>query len=287
MKIKKDTIIELIEIIIGNAILAIGFGIFLIPANILGGGLGGLSIALAPIIPVDPTLFVTVATWFLFFVGLIFLGKKFSLTTLLSSILFPLLLSLCIQFGPKFDVANDILFSFYGGICVGIGVGLVFRAGSSTGGLDIPPVILHRYFGVPLNLSAIVIDATIVLLGLFTRGPYDTLIGLIAVFSMGYTLQKTMLFGATPSLEVNIISDNALEIEKAIIKELDRGVTRIKAQGAYHEVNRNMLMVIINKKQYHNIIKLIHSYDQKAFVIVSDVKEVIGYGFSYDEAIKE
>lgn len=283
MIIKKQNLIEILEIIIGNVILAAGYGLFLIPANILGGGLAGLSIALKPLINIDTGLFVIVMTWLLFFVGFFMLGKKFCLTTLLSTFIFPLILNFFINYVPKMDLHNEMISSLYGGALVGIGCGLVFKARSSTGGLDIPPVILKKYFNIKINVSVMIIDGMIILIGFFTYGPYPALIGLIAVFMVGVMIEKTMLLGSQSCLQVFIISEKTDLIEKEIIENLNRGITRIKTEGVYHKKERNMLMVLISKKQYPHLLNIVHKYDDKSFISINDVKEVIGLGFSYHD----
>lgn len=283
MKISKQNIIEITEIILGNIILAAGYGLFIIPSNILGGGLAGFSIALKPLLPIDTGLFVTIMTWLLFFVGLLTLGKKFCLTTLLSTFIFPIILNFFINYVPSIELNNEIIASLYGGMLVGIGCGLVFRARSSTGGLDIPPVILKKYFHIKINTSVILIDGIIIIIGFFTYGAYPSLVGLIAVFMTGIMIEKTMLFGSQSCLQVYIISEKSDEIEQEIIKNLNRGITRIRTEGAYHKVERNMLMVLISKKQYPHLLKIIYKYDEKAFISINDVKEVIGLGFSYHD----
>ncbi len=281
-KLTRENFIEIVEIVLGNIIMAAGYGIFIVPADILGGGLAGLSIALKPIFPaIETEIFVTIATYALFFLGFIALGKKFAFTTLISSIIFPPLLSFFIHYGHIIPVNNELVFSLYGGLLIGIGGGLVFKAGSSTGGMDIPPLIANKYFGIKLNQAVLFTDGIIVLLGIFTRGVYPALIGLIAVFTSSYVIEKTILFGTQSSMQILIISSKAEDMEEELTTTLNRGVTRIKTEGVYHKVERNMLMIVITKKQYPKLVKIVSSYDENAFMTVSDVKDVFGLGFSY------
>lgn len=283
MKIKKELILEILQIILGNIILTFAIGSFIVPANILGGGLTGLSIALKPLIPIETEVFVTIATYLLFILGFFTLGKKFAVTTLLSSIIFPPLLAFFIHLNTNTVVTNELLFSLYGGIISGIGCGLVFKAGSSTGGTDIPPLIMHKYLHIKINHAVMIVDGAIILLGYFTYGLHAMMVGLIAMFAGSFALEKTMLFGAQSSLQVIIISDKTREIEAKIITEMERGITRIKTEGAYHNVARDALMVVIGAKEYPQLRKIIAVYDENAFMTISDVKEVIGLGFTYHD----
>ncbi|MDY6062851.1 MAG: YitT family protein [Erysipelotrichaceae bacterium] len=281
-RLTRESVIEFIEIVAGNVILAAGYGVFAVPANILSGGLAGLAIALKPLIPwINTEVFVTLATYGLFFIGWFALGKKFAFTTFLSSIIFPPLLSFFIHHFPRIPMNNELVFSFYSGILVGVGCGLVFKAGSSTGGLDIPPLIANKYFNIKLNTAVAICDGSVIALGFLTRGVYPGLIGLIAVFTCSFVIEKTMLIGTQSSMQIMIISDHTDEIEKEIIKTMNRGVTRIKTEGVYHNIARNMLMVVISKKQYPKLVKIVAGYDEHAFMTVSDVKDVFGLGFSY------
>lgn len=280
---KKELVLEIIQIIIGNIILTFAIGSFIVPANILGGGLTGLAIALKPLIKIETEIFVTIATYLLFILGYFTLGKKFALTTLLSSIIFPPLLAFFIHLNINTVVHNEFLFSLYGGIISGIGCGLVFKAGSSTGGTDIPPLIMHKYLHIKINHAVMIVDGAIIILGYFTYGMHAMMVGLISIFAASYALEKTMLFGIQSSLQIIIISNFASKIETKIISELERGITRIKTEGAYHNIARNALMVVISSKEYPKLRKLVSLYDDNAFMTISEVKEVIGLGFTYHD----
>lgn len=284
MKITKELIGEIIQIILGNIILTFGIGTFIVPANILAGGLTGLSIALKPILPIETEIFVTAATYILFVIGYLALGKKFAVTTFLSSLIFPPLLAYFIHLNQHAVVTNEILYSLYGGIISGIGCGLVFKAGSSTGGTDIPPLIMQKYLHIKINHAVIIVDGLIILLGYFTHGLHPMLVGLISMFAGSFALEKTMLLGTQSSLQVIIISNHNKEIEAELMSTLERGITRIKTEGAYHNVERNALMIVISAKQYPLLRKIVNHHDENAFITISDVKEVIGLGFSYHDA---
>lgn len=267
---------ELIQIIMGNFCLAYAYAAFILPGNILSGGLGGLGTALKPLIGIEVALFVTIMTWFLFFIGLILLGKKFAATTFLSSILYPLFLNLLLEFNVALNIESDIIRSIYGGLFIGLGIGLVFRVGSSTGGLDIPCLLMEKYLHIKIQIAVLIVDGVILLLGLYNYGTNAVLVGLLTVFVSSYAVEKVMLFGSFKSLELFIISEKHSLIEKAIMKEIDRGVTRIKATGAYTNSEKTILMAIINRKEYPKLLEIVNEIDPNVFISIADVNEVVG-----------
>lgn len=203
----KKFFIDLFLIILGNFILALSVVGFILPYNILSGGVAGIAVAIAPIVHVDKGLIVNGLVIVLFFIGWMVLGKKFAATTFLSSLIYPLFLSLLEVFMPPFTI-DVFLASLYGGAIAGIGIGMVLKTGASTGGMDIPPLIINKITGVKISTLVMIIDALTVLLGLFTFGIEAVLIGFISVASCTYTIDKVLVFGGTVSKSVQIISEN-------------------------------------------------------------------------------
>ena len=159
---------EYMYVVVGNLVLAAGVGLFILPNHILSGGVAGIAVALEPLLHIDPNTLINVLTLLLFFAGSLVLGKRFALKTFLSSVLYPTFLTIISQFAEAVYITEDpILSSLYGGIMVGLGVGLVFRTGASTGGMDIPPLIINKYTGIALPTLVLITDGlTVVLLSL-------------------------------------------------------------------------------------------------------------------------
>ena len=169
----KVSFVDLFSVVLGNLVLAIGVGVFIIPTDILTGGLAGVAIAVQPIFHIDPQLVIYALTFILFILGWLFLGKGFAAKTMLSTFLYPAFLFLVsLIVGDRIPVENELINSIYGGILTGLGVGLVFRANASTGGMDVPPLIIHKYTGIPLATLVLITDAITVLLGMSTYGLY-------------------------------------------------------------------------------------------------------------------
>ncbi len=278
---KKRMLNDITFVVLGNMILAIGIAFFIIPNNILSGGVAGIAVALSSVLHIETTLLINIFTVVLFLVGFAVLGKGFALKTLLSTVLYPSFLSFFTLFLNGNTFTNDpILASIYGGGLVGIGVGLVFRTGASTGGMDIPPLVAHKYTHIALPTLVLVTDALTVALGMSIHGVEPALIGLLSVFSGTYMINKTMMIGSAEAKSLMIISDKTKEIYEQISSQVDRGGTIIQAKGAYTKGEKPILMVIIMKKQFPLATRIVQSIDPNAFVIINDVNEVHGEGFS-------
>ena len=197
----KETIQEIVLVIIGNLVLALGVTVFILPNDVLTGGLTGIAVALEPVIHVEPTLVINVMTVALFFVGWLFLGRRFALKTLVSTICYPLFLSLLAwvvdtQFPENYFIMDRYLATIYGGILMGCGVGLIFRCGASSGGMDIPPLVLHKFTHIPLATLVLITDTLTVLLGVATYGFQAALVGIISVFLSSVAIDKMLTLGA-------------------------------------------------------------------------------------------
>lgn len=282
---KKEIVIDLSLIILGNVILAIGVGVFVLPSNILTGGVAGVSVALEPFLHIQPSIMINVLTVALFLVGSLFLGKKFAMNTVISSILYPTLLTFISANFDEQVTDNPILCSIYAGVFVGAGVGLVFRAGASTGGMDIPPLIINKFTGISLPTLVLITDGITVCLGILAYGFEAALIGLISVYLSSMMVNKVLTIGGHDAKNVMIISNRYEEIMSSIYTEINRGATIIEATGGYTGEKRPVIMVVVPKKQLPPLNRLITHIDPEAFVVVTDTTEVQGLGFSYQEEL--
>lgn len=279
---KKALVLDILSIVLGNFVLAAGVVLFIVPNGILTGGVAGVVIAIEPIIHIEPNIMITLLTIALFIIGVIVLGKQFMVKTLLSTILFPLFINLLTIAVHGVSITSDpLLASIYGGVFIGGGLGIVLRTGASTGGMDIPPLIIHKYTHIKLHTLVVLVDGLTVLLGIALHSVEAAMIGLVSVWVSGIMINKAMMIGLRESQSVLIISEYHEQITKHIIDELDRGATLLEAQGTYTKNRRPVLMVVISKKQFPLLNRLVHSVDPGAFVIVQDVNEVHGEGFTF------
>ncbi|MEF9967498.1 MAG: YitT family protein [Longicatena sp.] len=287
---RKEILYELAWILAGNIALGIAVAWFILPNNVLTGGLPGVAIALKEIIHMPAQIIINVGTVGLFLLGVLVLGKKFAIKTIVSTILYPLLLSLftyiaSTYIAPDTFIMDKYLATIYGGALMGIGIGCVFRTGSSTGGMDIPPLIINKYTHIPLPTLVLIVDALTVILGASVYGLEAALTGILSVWVSSVMINKTMLIGGHDAKNVMIISNKHQEIMDKIHETLDRGTTLINATGGYSQESKPVLMVVVVNKQLPQLQHLVAHIDSEAFVVVMAANEVQGLGFTYEEEL--
>lgn len=275
----KRIIKDLIFVLAGNGLLALSVALFILPHDILSGGVAGIAVALHPLLHLDTTLIINAMVLGMFVLGCLFLGRSFALKTVISSVVYPMMLTVFTSLVPQLQL-NELLAALYGGLLAGAGIGLVMRTGASTGGMDIPPLILHRYTGIKVSTLVMVTDALTVLLGLFVYGLESVLVGFVSVWATSLGIDKILTFGLGSAKAVQIISDQALQINDRIHTELDRGTTLLQARGGYTQTERTVILVVLEKKEYPKLLELVHEIDSNAFMITSEAADVRGEGFS-------
>ena len=276
---------EILIIFLGNLCVGAGVSLFVLPNNILTGGVAGVAVALEPIIPLDPVLVINVLTIGLYIVGAIVLGKEFAIKSFLSTIFYPMSvtgLAMIIQILPQeIFIMPDWLAAIGSGVLIGLGLGLVFIVDASTGGLDIPALILSKYLKIKSGDAMAFVDGLVVLLGIFTYGFVPALIGIVSVFVMGQAINKTVLFNTQQAKNLLIISDQWQQIKTYLINTIDRGVTILEGQGGYTNEKRPVLMCVVSQKQLSKIESNIIHIDPCAFMVIHDVNQVQGEGFTF------
>lgn len=280
----REGAIEIGTIALGNLVIAIGVTLFILPNNILSGGVAGIAVALKPIFNLPPAVVINGLTIGLYLLGILVLGKRFALKTMISTIVYPLFITLLTTYiGSSQITENPILASLYGGICIGVGIGMVYRVGGSTGGMDIPPLVINKFTGIPLPILVMCVDGATVILGASIYGIEAAMIGLISVWVCGMVIDKVITLGGHEAKQVMIITEKRKEMMDAIFQEIDRGATLLHAHGAYTNQEKPVIMIVVYKKQYAQLNHIIAAVDPEAFVIVSDVNEVQGEGFTYQQ----
>lgn len=267
-------------VIVGNACLAFGVAVFAVPSKLIYGGATGLSLIIEHFIPLNYASIVFVINMLMLVIGYFMLGKKFALGTVLSSFLFPFFLSVFESITVLQHVTNDILLSsVYAGLCTGIGLGIVFRLGYSTGGLDVPPLILNKKTGVSLPL-AINVEDTIILIGqVFFSSFEGILYGIITVLVSTIVMDRVIVLGEK-NLQVFVISKYHEEIADGIFKEVDRGCTFVNVTTGYFHENQKAVLCVVNNRQYAKMHDLVMNIDPAAFIISSEIHSVKGRGFT-------
>lgn len=274
-------------ILLGNFLVACGTTFFILPNNILNGGTAGVAVALQPLFHIDTVWMTNALTVGLYGVGVIFLGKRFAMRSLISTICYPVFILLLNQYVNTLPRSTFImpayLASIYSGLLLGVGLGLVFRVDASTGGMDVPALILHKYTQLSSGDAVMIVHIATVALGIYTYGLVPALIGILSVYISGAAINRTMTLRSQAAKNVMIISDSWQVIKEVLLNEVDRGVTILEGHGGYTGNSRPVLMCVINQKQYPKLEQAVLHKDPHAFIIVNDVQEVKGYGFSYEE----
>ena len=270
----------LLMVLLGNTIYAMAVKCFLLPANLISTGTTGLALVMEHLFHIPLTGFIFVFNVAMLAVGWRFLGKQFAMTTIFSSLYYPFLLEILNRLLGDFTVTQDILLNtLFAGLGIGLGLGIVLRAGASTGGMDIPPLVLKKFFRIPVSASLWGFDLTILLSQMGYHPLEDLLYGIILLISITTTLNKVMLMG-TSRTEVKIISPRAEEIREGILSQVDRGVTMLHGEGGYLRQNTEVIMSIVSNHELPKIERLARNIDPECFMIVSQVTEVWGGGFS-------
>lgn len=267
---------EYLSIIIGSAIVAISFNVFLLPNEVASGGVSGISTILKGLFDWRPAFVQWAFNIPLFISGVILLGRNFGVKTAVGTIFLPLVVYLTESWEPW--TMNPLLGALFGGILVGLGLGIVFRGNASTGGTDLAAQIITKYTGFTLGTSVALIDGMIVLAAAIVFDIEKGLYALIGLYVTTKTIDLVQV-GFGRSKLVYIITNKQVEMRDAIYEEIDRGVTKLTATGGYTEAEKPILMVVVHQTEFTRLKKLVRDVDPVAFVIVSDAAEVLGEGF--------
>lgn len=277
----KGILIDSLGMISGCLLLSIGLNMFLSPHTIAPGGLSGLSVVLSKISGLSISTIMLMMGIPLIIFSIKILGKKDAIKTLIGM----LLLSFCINItSPLSDltVTNDVLLaSITGAILTGLGLGIVFRVDGSTGGTDLIALMINRAIpSITISKCLVFIDGLVVLSSGIVNKNIET--GLYSAISL-YIIIKMIDFiisGFDYSKEFKIITNEKEALRDAIVNDVKRGITILEGKGGYTDTNKSILIVVVRKNQEIHLKKLIKKVDKNAFIIVSNVHEVYGEGFS-------
>lgn len=278
-----------IGVLLGNLLLAFTVVAFIVPHGIIMGGATGIGIVVSHYLPIQLSVAVLGINACLFALGALTLGKKFVVTTIASTFLYPVCLSV-MQAVPGLSSLTDnmMLATLYGGAVLGIGVGIIVRVGSSTGGTDILALVLNKFFH--LNLAALLYVVDFLVLGaqMIFSGTEQIMYGILMLVIETFVMNRVMLMGQS-QIQLLIISEKYEEIRVRMLKEQDVGVTMIHVETGYGKEEQKAVLCIIPKRKLYATNEMVHLIDEKAFLTISQINEVKGRGFtmeklSYNEA---
>lgn len=272
----RNSILEYLYVIAGAAVVALGFNLFLLPNQVASGGVSGISTILNGLFGWNPGLVQYAFNIPLFLSGVVLLGKKFGVKSFIGTLTLPLVVLLTDNWEPWTN--NPLLGALFGGIVVGLGIGLVFKGNASTGGTDLLAQIITKYTGLTLGTSVLLIDGLIATTAALVFDLEKGLYALIGLYVTTKTIDIIQL-GFSQSKMVYIITLKQDEVRDAIYAEINRGVTKLPAIGGYTGQERPVLMVVVYQTEFTKLKQLIKTVDPSAFVIVSDAYEVLGEGF--------
>ncbi|WP_342574075.1 YitT family protein [Solibacillus sp. FSL K6-1781] len=272
----KNSVMEYVFVIVGAAIIAFGFNVFLFPNQVASGGVSGISTILHGMFGWNAGIVQYAFNIPLFIAGVLVLGKKFGIKSFIGTIALPFFVILTESWDPW--TLNPLLGAIFGGIVVGLGIGLVFKGNASTGGTDLLAQIITKYTGLTLGTSVLLIDGLIAVSAAIVFDLEKGLYALIGLYVTTKTIDIVQL-GFSQSKMVYIISQKETEVRDAIYKEINRGITRLPAFGGYTGEERPVLMVVVYQTEFTRLKQVLKTVDPQAFVIVSDAYEVLGEGF--------
>ena len=254
-----------------------GVSFFLIAAKIAAGGVSGLATVVYHLtrFPVGVTMLVLNAI--LFAIAWRVLGSVFGAKTLFGTVMLSLFVDLFSQFAVP--ITGDLLLtSIYGGVISGIGLGIAFRSGGSTGGTDLAAQLIARFFPTTVGQALLYVDGLVIVLEGLAFGMEAALYALIAVF-ISTKVIDVVVEGQSYAKAVWIISNHAEEVGQAIMERLERGVTSLSGKGYYTKEDKEVLLVIVSRVEIAEVKEIVREFDERAFVIIGDIHEVLGEGF--------
>jgi uncharacterized membrane-anchored protein YitT (DUF2179 family) len=301
MGIKKAVLKEgkdYLWIVVGSILTAISINVFLVPYKIAPGGVSGAATVIYYLtggkLPVGTTMLILNVP--LFLGGIKFIGKKFALRTLFSTLLLSIIIDTTEPFTQFFvnhflvkleqnpSQPDLLLYSIFGGGLMGIGLGLVFKAGATTGGSDLAARIVNHFSpNFTMGQILLFIDTSVIIFAAIAFKSFILALYAIVTLYISSVVIDAILEGVNFAKSVFIISDNANEISAKILKDLDRGVTALRGTGMYTGTDKNVLLCVLHRGQLPLLKEIVREVDNKAFIILTDIREVLGEGFkTYD-----
>ena len=280
---KFDTkrLLSLALVLVGNVLYACAVKLFVLPASLISCGTTGIALVVNEWTGMSMSAFILIFNIVMLCVGWFILGRKFAMSTIFSSLFYPVALEVLNRLLGDIRITDNMLLNvLFAGMGLGLSLGLVIRGGASTGGMDIPPLVLKHYFRIPVSASLWVFDFCIMLCQMSFHPLEDLLYGVLLLITISVTLNKVMLLG-TSKTEVKIISDRAEAIRDAILSRVDRGCTLLHGEGGYLHQPTEVIMSVVSNHELVKIEQLARQIDPNCFIIISHVTEVLGRGFTY------
>lgn len=277
---KQNKWLLVLMVLLGNTLYAVSVKLFILPANMVSCGTTGIALVVNYLTGIPISGFILCFNLVMLALGWWILGRQFAMTTILSSLYYPVALELLNQLlGDVMITPDPLLNAVFGGMGLGLSLGIVVRAGASTGGMDIPPLILEHFFKIPISVTLWGFDFLILLSQMTFHPMEDLLYGVLLILSLSLTLNKVMLLG-TSRTEVKIVSVHSDQIRRAILSRVDRGVTMLQGKGGFMQNDTEVILSVVSNHELAKMERLAREIDPECFMIISRVSEVWGRGFT-------
>ena len=277
----KQQLKRLPQILIGNTLLAFAICAFVVPNGFMMGGSNGIALFLQNFIPLPLSVLNAILNIALFLVGLLCMGKAFAATSLLSTIIYPIIMAVFehLPIDTLFAGEDPLLCAIFAALCAGLGIGIVVRSGGSTGGMDIPPIIMNKYTGIPVGTWLMIFDSAIVVAQVCFSGLGGLLLSLLIILLISLVVNRTIITGEQ-KVQIIIISPAYEEIRQEILRTQDSGATMLNIETGMTEQSQKAVFSVVYAKKYPEIRDAALRIDPKAFIVTSEVKNVNGIGYT-------
>lgn len=271
---------QVLIIVAGLTVYAFGVALFVLPLDMIAAGTTGMALLAERLWGIPISTFVAVFNILMFGLGWLELGKTFALTTLIATFYYPVILDVAMAvIGDMVITQDPMLSAIFAGLLIGFSLGIVIRAGASTGGMDIPPLVLKKRFGIPVSVSMYAFDF-IVLVAQMPFGDKERILyALIMVMIYTVVLDKVLVMGSKQT-QVKIVSSKYEEINKAIQQQMDRGTTLLYMEGGHTRQESRAILLVVSGRELPRLNNIVMEIDEQAFMIVNQVGEVRGRGFT-------
>ena len=277
---------KIITVLAGNTLYALAVSLFILPNGLITGGTTGLALVAQYKLGIPIAAFVGVFNVVMFVAGAAVLGKAFAFTTIISTFYYPFILGVFEGlFGSSPLTGDTMLATVCAGLLIGAGIGMVIRAGASTGGMDIPPLILNKKFRLPVSMTMSVFDCLILLTQMVFAGKEKILYGILLVLLYTMVLDKVLMIGQN-QMQVKIISEQCEIISEAIQNRMDRGTTLLLIEGGHLRKASYAVLTVVSGRELSKLNELVMGLDSNAFMIINQVSEVRGRGFTLHKEYK-
>ena len=276
----KKLIKQVLIIVVGLTIYAFGVALFVLPLDMIAAGTTGIALLVNRMWGIPITTFVAAFNIIMFALGWLELGKAFALTTLISTFYYPVMLDVAMAtVGDMVITTDPMLSAIFAGLMIGFSLGIVIKSGASTGGMDIPPLVLKKRLNIPVSASMYVFDAVILIAQMPFGDKERILYALIMVMIYTMVLDKVLVMG-TKQMQVKIFSSKYEEINRAIQEKLDRGTTLLHTEGGYSRNESMAILSVVSGRELSKLNDIVMEIDENAFMVMHQVGEVRGRGFT-------